>query len=344
MPYAKDRFGFYIRVPVGIIAAITPFNFPLNLVAHKVAPAIASANSVILKPASYTPLTAILLVKTLLEAGLPKNAINLITGPGGKIGDKLVTHPEIRMITFTGSLEVGEKITKLAGLKKLTMELGSNSACIVDKDADLELASKRIIVGAFSVAGQVCISVQRVFIHSSGMNKFLKIFIPFVKQLKLGDQLLEETDVGPMITPEAAKKTKQWIDEAKTKILCGGNHKGSLFEPTVLVDVDEKAKIYSEEAFAPVVIVNKFDKFDEAIELVNHSKYGLQAGIFTADLNKAMEALKKIEVGGVIVNDVPTFRADVMPYGGVKSSGLGREGPKFAIEEMTELKAVCFKV
>ncbi|MDI6840919.1 MAG: aldehyde dehydrogenase family protein [bacterium] len=345
VPYGKSKLGFYIRVPVGIVAAITPFNFPLNLVAHKVGPSIAAANATILKPSSLTPLTALILGEVMLEAGLPCEAISVITGTGEQIGDLIVKHPKIRMITFTGSLEIGERIAKLAGLKKLTLELGSNSACCVCADGDIELAVNKIVKGAFAVAGQVCISVQRVFVEGKIWDEFIELLIPKVKALKLGNQLDESTDVGPMITETAAKNVMEWILEAKSmgaKVLCGSKRYGTLFEPTVLIDVYPGAKIYKEEAFAPVVLINKFENFEEAVELVNKTKYGLQAGIFTRDLDKAIEAAKRFEVGGVIINDVPTFRADPMPYGGVKASGIGREGPKFTIEEMTEIRAVCF--
>jgi len=345
VPYGKGKYGFYIRVPVGIIAAISPFNFPLNLVAHKVGPAIAAANAIVLKPSSLTPLIALRLGEILLEAGLPKNVLNVITGPGEAIGDALVSHESIRMVTFTGSLGVGQRITKLAGFKKVVIEAGSNSACVVMGDVDLEKAATRIVGGAFALAGQVCISVQRVFVEYSVLDKFLDIFVSKVKTLRVGDQLSAETDVGPMISESAAARAKEWLMEAKSrgaKILVGGKVQGTLFEPTVLTNVPRDAKIYQEEAFAPIVIIEKFNTMEEAIELVNDTKYGLQAGIFTNDLEKAKQAIEKFDVGGVIIGDVPTFRADPMPYGGMRFSGLGREGPKFAVQEMTEIKAICF--
>jgi glyceraldehyde-3-phosphate dehydrogenase (NADP+) len=346
VPYGKKKYGFYIRVPVGIIAAISPFNFPLNLVAHKIAPGIAAANAIILKPSSLTPLIALMLGEILLEAGLPKNVINIITGPGEAIGDTLVSHESIRMVTFTGSLAVAQQISKLAGFKKVLIEAGSNSACVVMGDADLEKAATRIVAGAFALAGQVCISVQRVFVDNSVFDKFLDILVPKVETLKVGDQLSDKTDVGPMISESAAARAKEWLMEAESKgakVLVGGKVQGTLFEPTVLTSVPRDAKIYREEAFAPVVIVEKFNNMEEAIELVNDTKYGLQAGIFTNDLGKARQAIEKFDVGGIIIGDVPTFRADPMPYGGMKFSGLGREGPKFAVQEMTEIKAVCFE-
>lgn len=345
VPYGKSKYGFYIRVPVGIIAAITPFNFPLNLVAHKVGPAIAAANAIILKPSSITPLTALLLGKALLDAGLPKNVLSIVPGPGKIVGDSLVSHEGIRMITFTGSLDIAKRITKMAGFKKILIEAGSNSACVVMDDADLEIAATRIVKGAFALAGQVCISVQRVFVQSDVFDKFWDTFIPKVNALKVGDQF-GDADIGPMISKDAASRAKEWVDEAISegaKILTGGKVQDTLFEPTVLTNVPRDAKIYREGAFAPVVTVEKFDTIDEAIELVNDTKYGLQAGISTKDLGIAKQAIDKFDVGGIVVGDVPNFRADPMPYGGMKFSGLGREGPKFTIEEMTEIKAICIE-
>lgn len=342
-PGADSKFGFYIRVPVGIVAAVTPFNFPLNLAAHKVAPAIAAGNSVILKPATKTPLADLIMVEILLEAGLPTHMINVITGLGDVVGDYIVEHERVRMVTFTGSLEVGKRIAHKAGLKKIALELGSNSACVVAEDGNLERAAERIKAGAFALAGQVCISVQRVFVQSSVFDEFLDVFIAKVKKLRTGDQLKEKTDMGPMVSVGAAERTSEWIEEAVAKgaeLQIGGERDGTLFQPTVLTNVPRDCKLFTEEAFAPVVAVNPFTTMDEAIELVNDSKYGLQAGIFTKDITRALRAAREFENGGVMINEVPTFRVDLMPYGGQKGSGIGREGPRYAVEEMTEVRVI----
>jgi acyl-CoA reductase-like NAD-dependent aldehyde dehydrogenase len=342
-PGAKTKFGFYIRVPVGVVAAITPFNFPLNLAAHKVAPALAAGNAVIFKPATKTPLADAMMVEILLDAGLPPHVINFVTGRGDVVGDRIVADERVRMITFTGSLEVGKRITQEAGLKKIALELGSNSACVVAEDGDIQRAAERIRVGAFALAGQVCISVQRVFVQSSVMGEFLKVLLARVKEMRVGNQLEDETDMGPMVSESAAEQTSQWVDEAVKRgavLEAGGKREGTLFEPTVLSRVPRDCKLFTEEAFAPVVVVNPFDDFDEAITMVNDSKYGLQAGIFTRDLSKAMRAAREMENGGVMINEVPTFRVDLMPYGGQKGSGIGREGPEYAVEEMTEIRVV----
>jgi len=344
-PGAGKRTAFYLRVPLGVIGAITPFNFPLNLTAHKLAPAFAAGNSVILKPPSATPLTALKLSQTIIEAGLPENGLNVVTGRGETVGMAIVKDPRLRMITFTGSLGVGEEITRQAGIKKIALELGSNSAVVLMDDADLDLALPRILTGAYAIAGQVCISIQRVFIQEKIWDDFLERFIPLVKKLKVGNQLNEDTDVGPMISEKAALKAEEWIKEATeagAKILAGGKRKGNLFEPTVLTEVGPQMKVFCEEAFAPLVTLTAFGDLSEAIKLVNNSKYGLQAGIYTKDIASAFEAARNFEVGGVMINEVPTFRVDLMPYGGIKGSGIGREGPKYAIEEMTEIKLVCF--
>lgn len=342
-PSARSKFGFYIRVPVGVVAAITPFNFPLNLAAHKVAPALAAGNSVILKPATKTPIADIMMVEILLEAGLPVHMINVVTGPGDVVGDTIVEDEKVRMVTFTGSLEVGRRIAHKAGLKKIALELGSNSACVVAADGNLERAAERIRIGAFALAGQVCISVQRVFVQSRVFDKFLDWFTATVEKMRVGDQLKEETDMGPMISVQAAESASRWVEEAVAKgakLQIGGERNGTIFQPTVLTDVPRDCKLFTEEAFAPVVIINRFNEFEEAIDLVNDSKYGLQAGIFTKDINRAIRAAREFDNGGVMVNEVPTFRVDLMPYGGQKGSGIGREGPRYAIEEMTEIRVI----
>lgn len=342
-PGAGTKLGFYIRVPVGVIAAISPFNFPLNLVAHKVAPALAGGNSVILKPATKTPLTALKLGEAIMKAGLPRGALNIVTGRGESVGDPLVQDERVRMVTFTGSLDVGRGIMAKVGLKKATMELGSNSAVIVIQDADLDQAVPKIVRGGYALAGQVCISVQRVYVQEGIAEAFLGRLVEKVKALRMGNPLDETTDLGPMISEEAARRCEDWIQEARAlggKILYGGGRQGAFITPCVLSDVPRDAKVVREEAFAPLVVVNRFSRFEEAVEAVNDSKYGLQGSIFTRDLKTALEAARRLEVGGIMVNEVPTFRADLMPYGGVKGSGLGREGPRFAIEEMTEIRAV----
>ena len=339
----EKRIGFCLRFPVGIIGAISPFNFPLNLVAHKVAPAIASGCSVILKPASTTPLTSLKLGELMMEAGLPDGALNVIVGSGSTVGDWLVSDERLSKITFTGSTPVGRKIKEKSGLKKVTLELGNNSPCIVDKDADLDLAIPRCIMGSFAYSGQVCISVQRIYVHKNIFDEFSTRFLEQTEKLKIGDPLEEETDIGPMITEEDAIRTEAWIGEAKkdgAQVLIGDKREGSVYYPTVLTNVKPDMKVVKIEVFAPVVSLIEFDDFSDAVRMADDSIYGLQAGVFTKDIDRAFQAVKGINVGGVIVNDVPTYRADQMPYGGVKESGIGREGLKYAIEEMTELRMV----
>jgi acyl-CoA reductase-like NAD-dependent aldehyde dehydrogenase len=339
--------GFYLRFPVGIVGAISPFNFPLNLVAHKVAPAIAAGCSVILKPASTTPLSSLKLGEIMMEAGLPDGALNIIVGPGSTVGNWLVTDPNVSMITFTGSPPVGKDIKERSGLKKVTLELGSNSACIIDESADLDLAVSRCIVGSFAYAGQVCISVQRIYIHERVFDEFTQRFLKGTEKLKLGDPLDPETDLGPMITEGDAVRTEAWVNEAVSggaKILTGGKREKNFYHPTVLTNVKPEMKVMAQEVFAPVVCFVPFADFSDAVKMADDSIYGLQAGVYTSDIEKAFQAVKGIRVGGVIVNDVPTYRADQMPYGGVKESGMGREGLKFAIEEMTDIKMVVLNL
>jgi glyceraldehyde-3-phosphate dehydrogenase (NADP+) len=343
VPGSETKIGFYFRVPLGVIAAITPFNFPLNLVAHKVAPALAGGNAVVLKPATATPLIAIRLAELLLESGLPPRGLSVVTGSGSEIGDAIVRDPRVRMVTFTGSLDVGTRIMSRIGLKKATMELGSNSAVIIMNDGNVVLAAARIAVGGYTLAGQVCISVQRVFVQEAVFDSFLGELVPRVSALRVGDPLQESTDIGPMISEEAAAKAEEWVQEAVQRggtLALGGARRGAVLDPVVLTHVPRDCRVCCEEAFAPLVVVNSFKTIDEAIALVNDSKYGLQAGIYTADLASSLQAIKRIETGGVMVNEIPTYRADLMPYGGVKGSGLGREGVRHALEEMTELKMV----
>lgn len=339
----KGRFGFTKKEPLGVIAAITPFNFPFNLVAHKLGPAFAMGNTVVLKPASQTPLSAIITAEIFEEAGLPAGALNVVFGSGGDIGDLLVTHPDIKMVTFTGSLEVGLKIKEKAGLKKVTLELGSNSAVIIDSVTDMEKVAQRCVEGAFAYSGQTCISVQRIYVQKSLYNEFMQSFIEQTKQVKVGAPTEEDTDVSALIHQKEAERIETWLNDAtRTTIVHGGNRNGSIVEPTVLTDVEADMAVSCQEAFAPVVSVNAYDKWEEAIELVNDSQYGLQAGVYTTSVEKAFEAVDQMEVGGVIVNDIPSFRVDQMPYGGVKNSGTGREGIKYSMEEMCELKLGVF--
>lgn len=336
------KFGYYVRVPVGVIAAITPFNFPLNLVAHKIAPAIAAGCPIVLKPAPATPLTALRLAEILHEAGLPPGALEVVTG-GADVGLWLTTDPRVAMITFTGSPPVAREITKVAGLRRVTLELGGNAATIIDADANLEHAVQRNVMGGFAYSGQTCISVQRIYVHRDRYEEFRQRYVEAAGRLVMGDPLDDKTDVGPLISDAAAVRIEHWVQEAVSqgaRLLSGGERSGRMMPPTVLENVDEAMQVMCSEVFGPVVSLLPFDDFDAALEAVDHSVFGLQAGVYTRDLNKALRAVQKLNVGGVIINDVPSFRVDQMPYGGVKDSGVGREGPRFAVEEMTTLKMV----
>ncbi|WP_256815223.1 aldehyde dehydrogenase family protein [Cytobacillus sp. Bac17] len=347
MPGSENRLGYYRRFPIGIIGAITPFNDPLNLVAHKVGPAIASGNAIIVKPATVTPLSALLIAEAFEQAGLPPKVLSVITGYGSEIGDVLVTHPAVRMITFTGGLDAGEQITRKAGLKKISMELGSNSPVIVLEDADLEEAVESTVSGAFWAAGQNCLGVQRVYIQDSVYEAFQQAFVARTNQYCVGDKQSELTDMGPLITEKEAVRVEKMVNEAKQKgaaILTGGKRNGSFYSPTVLENVPEDCTIAKEEIFGPVVLLYQVSCLDEAISKSNDINYGLQAGIFTKDIEKAHKAIAKMDVGGIMINDSSDYRIDAMPFGGVKNSGLGREGIKFSIQEMTEPKVVCFKL
>ncbi len=346
-PGGEGRVAYTVREPLGIIGAITPFNFPMNLVAHKVGPAIAAGNTVVLKPASQTPMSAYKIAEYFHRAGLPDGALNVVTGNGGTVGDVLVADNRISMITFTGSPAVGKQIRENAGLKRVTLELGSNSAVIVDENADIDKIVPRIAAGAFAFQGQVCISVQRIYVHESLYHPFAERFVEEAKKLKMGNPLDEDTDISAMISQGDTDRAQSWIKSAVNsgaELVLGGNAENNTLHPTVLLNVDKTEKISCEEAFAPVVHINSFKNFDEALALVNDSNYGLQAGVFTKDVNKAFKATKELHVGGVMINDFPTFRVDHMPYGGVKMSGMGREGIKYAVEEMTEMKLVSFKL
>ncbi len=344
---SENRIAFTMRVPVGPVCAISPFNFPLNLVAHKVAPAVAAGNTVVLKPSSLTPFSAIHLGEAMMDAGLPPGHLNIIFGHGDTVGEWLLADKRFAFYTFTGSQSVGTHIRNTIGLRRSTLELGSNSATIIHNDADIEKAAQACARAAFAYAGQVCISLQRILLHRDIKGRFLDKFIPAVEKLKSGNPLDETTDVGPMITEEAAIKAEEWINEAVTKgaeLLCGGKRNGSMVQPAVLTNVDKGMRVVCYEAFAPVVTVQEYSTIEEAIAIVNDSEFGLQAGIFTSDIKTAFEVARKAQVGGVMINDTSMYRVDPMPYGGVKSSGIGREGPKYAIEEMTDTKIVVFNL
>ena len=345
-PSGEGRFGWTIREPRGVIAAISPFNFPLNLVAHKVAPALAGGNAVVLKPASNTPLTALRLAELLAEAGLPDGVLQVVVGSGRTIGNKLVMDERTNMVSFTGSPPVGRQIASDAGMKMVTLELGNNSATIVDNDANLELAVQRVVAGGFANSGQICISVQRVVVHQAVYDAFMEMLIPAVAALKVGDPLDETTDVATLISEDEVERVKGWIDEAVQQgatLATGGVREDGRLLPTVLTDVTREMKVCAREVFGPVLSILKARDLCEAIDISNDSEMGLQAGVFTNDLNKAMYAARRLEVGGVMINEVPTFRVDHMPYGGIKGSGIGREGLKYAIREMTELKMVAIR-
>jgi acyl-CoA reductase-like NAD-dependent aldehyde dehydrogenase len=340
MPASKDRVGITRRFPIGPIAGISPFNFPLNLAAHKVAPAIASGNPIVLKPPSKDPLTMLTVAEIIEAAGAPEGSVSILPMTR-ELGDRMVADDRFKLLTFTGSPSVGWRMKERAGKKKVVLELGGNAGVIIDKTADLDWAVKRCLVGAFSYAGQVCISVQRMVIHEDVWDRFMDAFVAGAKALKLGDPIDPTTDLGPMVDATAAGRTQRWVDEAVAmggKLLLGGKADGPYFPPTVLTEVPLSAQVCSNEAFAPLVVAFPFRELDDAIALVNDSMFGLQTGVFTNDLAGAWKAFAGLEVGGVIVNDVPTYRIDHMPYGGVKDSGLGREGLRWAIEDMTEIR------
>ena len=340
MPASKGRMGITRRFPVGPIAAISPFNFPLNLAAHKLAPAIASGNPIVLKPPSKDPLTMLTVAEIVEQAGVPAGSVSILPMTR-ELGDRMVEDERFKLLTFTGSPSVGWRMKERAGKKKVVLELGGNAGVIVDRSADLDWAVKRTLVGAFTYAGQVCISVQRMVIHEDIWDDFLERLVEGAKQLKLGDPLDPTTDIGPMVDANAAARTQRWVDEGVQlggKVLLGGKADGTWFPPTIMTDVPTHAQVCSNEAFAPVAIAFPFRDFDDAVRLVNDSSFGLQTGVFTNDLDHAWRGFEGLEVGGVIVNDVPTYRIDHMPYGGVKDSGLGREGLRWAIEDMTEIR------
>ncbi len=336
----KGRFAMTLREPRGVIAAITPFNVPFNLAMHKIAPALGSGNAVVHKPSEQTPLSALLLARAMEEAGAPKGAYNVVTGEGETVGAALVEHPDVDMVTFTGSVEAGRAIRRAAGLKKVTLELGGNSAVIVDPDSDLDTVVSRSITGAFMHSGQLCISVQRVFAHQDIYASLASRIKATAGALRVGHPLEESSDISSLISEEAAARVEAWVNEAAPGAV---KRTRATIPATVVENVSDQARMSCQELFGPVVALYRHVSMDEAIARVNATPYGLQAGVFTRDLSRGFAAARKLRVGGVILNDIPTFRADHMPYGGMKESGEGREGPRYAMEEMTETKVVVWK-
>ncbi|WP_232695845.1 aldehyde dehydrogenase family protein [Brevibacillus daliensis] len=348
-PGGEGRLAFTVRKPIGVVGAITPFNFPYNLVAHKVGPAIAAGNTVVLKPASQTPLAALMLAEIFEAAGLPAGALNVIPGKGSVVGEQLVKDPRVAAITFTGSPEVGISLKNKAGLKRVTLELGSNSGLIINHDVELtDALIDRCAFGAFTFSGQVCISVQRIYVHQSKYEEFVQRMKEAAKRLVVGDPLNEATDLSSLIAPKEIGRMEEWVEQAikmGAEVITGGERLSErLYPPTIVTKVAANANISCQEVFGPMVMIAPFETLDEAITLVNDSRYGLQAGIYTNDIHAAMKAADQLEVGGVMINDFPTFRVDNMPYGGVKESGFGREGIKYAVEEMTEQKLITIKI
>jgi glyceraldehyde-3-phosphate dehydrogenase (NADP+) len=344
-PGGEQRRGYYERVPIGVVLAITPFNDPLNLVAHKLGPAIAAGNSVVLKPATVTPLSALKLTEAFVEAGLPPLVLQCVTGHGGEIGDPLVSDERVRMISFTGGIDAGRRISKLAGLKKIGMELGSNSPVIVWKDADIEWAAETCVSGSFWAAGQNCIGVQRIYIHREVYEAFRDRFVELASAYKVGDKMDESTDMGPMINEGEAKRVERWVAEAREKgatVLTGGERNGALVPPVTLENVPEDATIHREEVFGPAVNLYPYDSADEALERANSLPFGLHAALFARDVDMAFKLANGLDAGGIMVNDSTDYRLDSMPFGGIKNSGLGREGIRFSLQEMTEPKVVCW--
>ena len=344
-PTGSKKFGFTLRVPCGVVAAIAPFNFPLNLVCHKVGPALAAGNTVIVKPASDTPLSALKLTEILLESGLPPEGIQCITGSGGEIGDALVADRRVRKVTFTGSREVGDRICRTAGIKKVTMELGSNSPVIIMSDADLDKVANVVSMTGYGNAGQTCISTQRVLAAKKVYGDFLGLLKPKVEALTTGNQLDEKSKVGPMVKESEAVRVDEWINEAVgsgARLVAGGGRRGAIYLPAIVADVHPDMRISRDELFGPAVAVTPFDTIEDAIALANDSIYGLAAGIFTENVEWAMKFAREAEAGNLHVNWGSQWRVDLMPYGGLKDSGFGKEGPKYAVQEMTELKMVVF--
>ena len=345
-PGVTDRLGYTKRVPLGVVSAITPFNFPFNLVAHKVGPAIAAGNTVVLKPATQTPLSSLVMAEIFKEAGLPDGCLQIVTGSGGELGDILTTHPLVKKVTFTGSGAVGLKMKEKVGLRRITLELGSNAAVIVEPSTPIDKMISRAVGGAFNFAGQLCISLQRIYVHQAIYEEFVEKFIAETKRLRVGDPMDKDTDVSAMIHPDEVGRIKSWIEDAKAKgaiVATGGEFTERTLSPTVMTNVTADMKIVCEETFAPIVSIVPYETLDEAIALANDTELGLNVGIYTNVLTDAMRAADELEAGAVIINDIPTFRVDHMPYGGVKMSGYGKEGIKYALEEMTHLKFITVK-
>ncbi|MGC1684092.1 MAG: aldehyde dehydrogenase family protein [Candidatus Acidiferrales bacterium] len=344
-PGTRNKFGFTMRVPCGIVLAITPFNYPLLLVAHKVGPALAAGNAVILKPAESTSLTALKFTRILLEAGLPEDAVQCITGSGPKIGPILCSDPRVRSITFTGSTHVGDSIARVAGVKRLALELGSNAALVILPDADLKQVAEAAILGGYANAGQVCISAQRILAHKTIYRDFLDALKPRVEAIKVGEPLAGDTKLSAMISDRAAERVDSWIKESVqggARVVTGGTRERAVYAPTIIADVKPEMRIFRDELFGPAVCVTEVESIDHAIALANDTRYGLCAGIFTRDLNNAMRFAREVESGLVQINWTPLWRADFIPYGGLKGSGIGKEGPRYAIEQVTETKTVVF--
>lgn len=344
----ENKLAFTLRLPVGVVGAISPFNFPFNLTAHKVGPAIAAGNTVVLKPAAATPVSACLMADILTEAGLPAGYLNIVNGSGHQTGEYLLEDERIAMFTFTGSPEVGRHIKSKTGIRKVTLELGNSSPNIVHKDVpDIDKAAELCVRSGYSNAGQACISVQRVYVHREIYDRFLDKAIGTAKSLKVGNPEEPDTDIGPMISEKEAERAEEWIAEAVNqgaKAAFGGTRKGAVLQPTILIDVKPEMKVICQEVFAPVISLIPFDDIEEAFRQANDSRFGLQAGVFTSDLRIALRAAQVLEFGGVIINDVSTFRADVMPYGGVKDSGIGREGPHYTVREMTDERLIVISL
>ncbi len=342
------KLGVMLRVPYGVVGAISPFNFPLNLVAHKLGPAIAAGNAVVLKPAGQTPISSIKLAQILIDAGLPNGWLSVIPGGGRKVGNAIVEHELTRAITFTGSVPVGWGIAAKVPQKKVNLELGSNAPLIVNHDGDWQTAADKAQLHAFSHAGQSCISIQRILLHEDIADGFIERLVTNMESLKVGDPILPDTDIGPLITPGERDRVKEWIDEAVAgggKLLTGGElvDEGRCLAPTLIEHPDRKANVWCEEIFGPVATVDRFSDFDQGLAMANDSKFGLQAGVFTADIGNGLKAANTLEFGGVLINEVPTFRADQQPYGGIKDSGNTREGPAFSVIELTEERMVTFQ-
>jgi len=335
-------------VPYGVVGAISPFNFPLNLVAHKLGPAIAAGNAVVLKPAGQTPISALKLAAALVDAGLPQGWLSVVPGPGAEVGNAIVEHELTRALSFTGSAEVGWAIRSKVPHKKVNLELGSNAPLIVHADGDWEMAADKAKLHAFSHAGQSCISIQRILVHEDIADAFVERLVANAEALRVGDPLDPETDVGPLISAGDRDRVKQWIDEAVSagaELLTGGElvDEGRCLAPTLLANPPREAKVWCEEVFGPVATIDRYADFSEALRLANETKFGLQAGVFTRDMGRGLEAAETLEYGGILINEVPTFRADQMPYGGVKDSGNTREGPAFAVQELTEQRFITLQ-